>query len=58
MHAPSAVLANEAATAALVLGHDAVGWLEEQGRAARLVDREGRVRSTTGWPEQEQGVAA
>jgi thiamine biosynthesis lipoprotein len=48
--APDALHANAASTAAIVLGHDAVDWLEQHGYAARLVDRDGAVHTTTGWP--------
>ena len=41
--APSALEANVASTAAIVLGADAVGWLEQHASAARLVGRDGAV---------------
>jgi thiamine biosynthesis lipoprotein len=42
--------ANVAATAALVLGDDAPGWLTEQRLPARLVGADGDVRVLNGWP--------
>jgi FAD:protein FMN transferase len=51
--AASCVDANIAATAAVLLGHRAVGWLEERGLPARLVGNDGAVRRTAGWPAPE-----
>ncbi|WP_168929661.1 FAD:protein FMN transferase [Nocardioides sp. GY 10127] len=48
--APTTVAANVASTEALVLGEDAVARLTAEGRAARLVDHDGRVVTTPGWP--------
>lgn len=48
--AGSCVDANIASTAAIVMGERAVGWLQERGLAARLVDRDGRVTRVGGWP--------
>jgi thiamine biosynthesis lipoprotein len=48
--APSALAANAASTAAIVLGPRAVAWLADHDLAARLVDTEGRVTTTAGWP--------
>ena len=48
--APSAFEANLASTAAIVLGPDAIGWLERHRVAARLVHRNGSIRHTAGWP--------
>ena len=48
--APSAVQANTATTAALVLGDEAVPFLDELDVAARLVDRHGRVVTVGAWP--------
>ncbi len=42
--------ANIAGTAALVKAQAAPEWLEGLGLPARLVDREGRVRTLGGWP--------
>ncbi len=50
VHADTACGANAASTAALVLGEAAVGWLEQRRLAARLVDQDGRIRTTSGWP--------
>lgn len=50
--AASCVDANIASTAAIVKGRGALAWLERHGLAARLVDQEGRVERTTGWPKQ------
>ena len=49
--AESAVEANACSTAAIVLGHRAVTWLEAQHVAARLIDQQGRVTVLGGWPE-------
>jgi thiamine biosynthesis lipoprotein len=48
--ARSAVEANTATTAAVVLGPDAAEWLLERDLAARLVGRDGRVVHLAGWP--------
>jgi thiamine biosynthesis lipoprotein len=56
--APTALAANIASTAALVLGDDAVAWLEAHGRAARLVARDGSVHTTAGWPVTRELAAA
>jgi thiamine biosynthesis lipoprotein len=48
--ARSALQANTASTAAIVLGEDAPRWLEGRGLAARLVDRDGAIVTTAGWP--------
>jgi thiamine biosynthesis lipoprotein len=44
--------ANVAATAALVLGASATEWLAERRVPARLVRRDGIVRTTGGWPAE------
>jgi thiamine biosynthesis lipoprotein len=46
----SAGAANTASTAAVVLGVDAVPWLETHGVAARLVGSDGSVLTCGGWP--------
>ena len=51
--APSCVDANVASTAAIVLGADAVPWLEQQRLPARLVSTEGDVAFVCGWPAEE-----
>ncbi len=48
--APSATRANTCSTGAIVHGADAIDWLDAAHVAARLVDREGRVVTTGGWP--------
>lgn len=50
--AASCVVANGAATAAVVKGHSAPGWLVARGLPARLVDRTGAVHLVAGWPEE------
>jgi thiamine biosynthesis lipoprotein len=47
---PTAVAANTASTAAIVLGPEAVPWLRRHGVAARLVSETGDVATTAGWP--------
>lgn len=49
--AVTALEANTASTAAIVLGEDAVAWLSDNGVAARLERPDGSVVCTTGWPE-------
>lgn len=48
--APSCAEANTAATAAIVLGADAPGWLAARGLPARLVAIDGTVTVVCGWP--------
>jgi FAD:protein FMN transferase len=48
--AADCVTANTASTAALIRGEQAVGWLEARGLPARLVARDGAVRTVGGWP--------
>lgn len=48
--APTCLRANTLSTAAVVRGRRAVAWLEGLGAPARLVDAEGRVVVTGGWP--------
>lgn len=40
---PTCAAANVAATAAIILGEDAIAWLDERGIWARLVDQAGRA---------------
>jgi FAD:protein FMN transferase len=47
---PTALAANTASTAAIVLGPEAVPWLRRHGVAARLVSEMGDVATTAGWP--------
>jgi thiamine biosynthesis lipoprotein len=56
--AASAVEANTATTASVVLGPDAVEWLVERDLAARLVGRDGRVVHLAGWPVEGDLAAA
>ena len=60
VYAPSALAANTASTAAIVLGEAALGWLTERHLAARLVDQDGAVHTTPGWPTDRatSGVVA
>lgn len=55
--ATDCVGANALSTAAIVRGRDAARWLTERGAAARLVDLEGRVVTTAGWPSPEEGAS-
>jgi thiamine biosynthesis lipoprotein len=41
--------ANAAATAALILGDSAIGWLDDLELPSRLVDRDGAVHHAGGW---------
>jgi thiamine biosynthesis lipoprotein len=49
--AGSCVDANVASTSAIVMGRTAIEWLEANRLPARLIDRAGWVRRTSGWPE-------
>jgi len=44
------VAANTAATAAIVLGHGAIEWIETRGLSARLVSHQGDVVRAGSWP--------
>lgn len=48
--AASCVDANVAATASIVLGPDALAWLEAHRLPSRLVSHDGHVVRTAGWP--------
>jgi len=48
--AATCVDANIAATAAIVMGESAIGWLTANKLPARLVDRGGIVHRVSGWP--------
>jgi len=50
--AGTCVDANIASTAAIVMGRDAISWLEANRLPARLVDLAGNVRRVAGWPER------
>ena len=52
--AASCLEANTAATAAIVMGAGAAGWLEERGLPARLVGEDGETVTVGGWPEEER----
>ncbi|MFI5084393.1 MAG: FAD:protein FMN transferase [Actinomycetales bacterium] len=56
--APTCLEANARSTAAVVRGFAAVEWFRTGQVAARLVDRQGRVVRTGGWPAQEYTTAA
>lgn len=58
VHAQSALAANCASTAALVLGERAVEWLRQRRLAARLVGVDGAVHVTPGWPPVRYPAAA
>ena len=53
--APTCLMANAASTAAIVLGDDAPGWLEESGLPACLLGRSGAVVRLNGWPHDAEG---
>ena len=55
--AESAVQANTASTAAIVLGDGAEGWLRSHGLAARLVGQDGSIVTTSGWPTRDRVFA-
>lgn len=48
--AASALDANIASTAAILLGSEAAGWLDHRSLPARLVDHGGRVVTIGAWP--------
>jgi FAD:protein FMN transferase len=56
--AKSCVEANVASTAAIILGHDASGWLTRRGLPARLAARDGSVSYVGGWPDDTEADAA
>ena len=56
--ADSALNANTASTAAIVMGDAAVGWLQGSGHDARLVDRDGVVHYVGAWPVLETQPSA
>jgi thiamine biosynthesis lipoprotein len=55
--AASCVDANAAATASIVKGESAVGWLAAHRLPARLVAQDGRVVRINGWPEETAETA-
>lgn len=48
---PSAVQANTASTAALILGDEAVDYLRDSDLSARLVSTDGQITTLGDWPE-------
>jgi thiamine biosynthesis lipoprotein len=54
--AGSCVDANTASTAAMIMGDPAPTWLEERHLPARLVGRDGDIRTVAGWPEEGVGI--
>ncbi len=56
--APSALAANTASTAAIVKGEGALAWIESNGLAARLIDQDGAVVTTSRWPAADHVFAA
>lgn len=50
--APTCALANTVATAALVKGNDATGWLRSAALPARLVSHDGGVATLNLWPRE------
>lgn len=50
--AATCVDANIASTAAIVMGRNAISWLEASRLPARLVDLAGNVHRVAGWPER------
>ncbi|HEX8860330.1 MAG TPA: FAD:protein FMN transferase [Actinomycetes bacterium] len=56
--AGTCVDANTAATAAIVRGQRAPGWLDAAGLPARLVRPDGSVVRVGGWPEPDEARAA
>jgi thiamine biosynthesis lipoprotein len=51
--AASCADANAAATAAIIRGHYAPGWLASLGLPARLVEADGTVHVIAGWPQDQ-----
>ncbi len=56
--AANCVDANTATTAAIILGDEAPAWLGARGLAARLVNVDGTVVTTGGWPHDPGAYAA
>lgn len=56
--APDCVTANVAATGAIIRGRAALAHFQQQGIAARLVDLDGRVTTTGGWPVDQQAASS
>ncbi|HVC26091.1 MAG TPA: FAD:protein FMN transferase [Acidimicrobiales bacterium] len=53
--ASTCLVANAASTAAIVLGEEALAWLERAALPARLVRDDGSVDVVAGWPEEPAG---
>ncbi|MEF2975821.1 FAD:protein FMN transferase [Subtercola sp. YIM 133946] len=51
--AASCVRANTVSTASVVRGYRAIGWLARRATTARLVNRDGRVLTLGGWPDDD-----
>lgn len=51
---PTCAAANAAATAAIVLGDDAIDWLARRHVDARLVAQDGTVVAVGAWPEEDR----
>jgi len=56
--AATCVDANTAATAAIIRGERAPGWLDALGLPTRLVRPDGQVLRVGGWPVPEETAAA
>lgn len=54
--APTCLDANVAATAAVVLGESAPGWLRRRGLPARLVANDGAIVTVAGWPADAEAA--
>ncbi|HEY8702375.1 MAG TPA: FAD:protein FMN transferase [Arthrobacter sp.] len=55
--ARSCLEANAFSTGAIVRGFAALEWFTSAGIAGRLVDRQGRVATTGGWPAEDYSLA-
>ena len=54
--AVSCVVANVAATTAIILGEPALDWLAQRGLPARCVRQDGSVVAVAGWPAENQAA--
>ncbi|GAB3409951.1 FAD:protein FMN transferase [Flindersiella endophytica] len=50
--------ANTATTAAIVIGHDAAGWLAQRGLPALLISVDGEATAVGGWPADPRRPSA
>jgi thiamine biosynthesis lipoprotein len=57
VYAESALAANTASTAAIVLGEAAEPWLDAHGYAARLLGRDATPHYIGGWPHEQRSAA-